>query len=221
MHEPATIIRNGHLVDPSQNIDAPHDILIEAGKISDIAKKGTQTGAAENATIIDANGLHILPGLIDAQVFVGEPGSEYRETISTASIAAAAGGITSFIMMPQTNPVIDDVSLVDFVCRAARDTAIVNVYPSAAITRGFKGIELTEFGLLKEAGAVMLSEGKHTIPAVNAARRKSLSSGIISASRGMPVRPRCVAIRPSFITPSDVRSGSELTCETTRSKSFA
>ena len=161
--QPAIIIKNGHLVDPSQNIDAPHDILIEEGIISDIAPKGQQTGAPEDATIIDASHCHILPGLIDARVYVGEPGSEYRETISSASIAAAAGGITSFIMMPQTNPVIDDVSLVDFVCRAARDTAIVNVYPSASITRGFKGKELTEFGLLKQAGAVMLTEGKHTI----------------------------------------------------------
>ena len=163
MAERATIIQNGHLVDPSQNIDAPHDILIVKGVIKDIAKKGSWTGSPDSAKIINASGLHILPGLIDARVYVGEPGNEYRETISSASIAAAAGGITSFIMMPQTNPVIDDVSLVDFVCRAARDNARVNVYPSASITRGFKGSELTEFGLLKQSGAVMLTEGKHTI----------------------------------------------------------
>jgi dihydroorotase len=163
MIECPIIIQNGHLVDPSQGIDQPTDILIENGRITDLAPKGQQTGIPQDATIIDASGLHILPGLIDARVYVGEPGDEYRETISSASIAAAAGGITSFIMMPQTNPVIDDVSLVDFVCRAARDTAIVNVYPSASITRGFNGTELTEFGLLKEAGAVMLTEGKQTI----------------------------------------------------------
>lgn len=163
MSERPTIIRGGHMVDPTQNIDGKYDLLITNGKISDITKTGTQTGAPENALVIDATNLHILPGLIDARVYVGEPGSEYRETIASASRAAAAGGITGFIMMPQTNPVIDDVSLVDFVRRTARDTAIVNVYPSAAITRGFKGTELSEFGLLKQAGAVMMTEGKHTI----------------------------------------------------------
>ncbi|MEK6216252.1 MAG: dihydroorotase, partial [Boseongicola sp.] len=162
MAKRTTLIRGGHLVDPSQNIDAPHDILIENGKISDIAKKGSQTGVPVGATVIDATGLHVLPGLIDGRVYVGEPGDEYRETISSASIAAAAGGITSFIMMPQTNPVIDDVSLVEFVCRAARDTAVVNDYPSAAITRGFEGNVLSEFGLLNQAGALMLTEAKHT-----------------------------------------------------------
>ena len=163
MAEPATLIKNGHLVDPSQNIDAPHDILIKHGKIAGIVPKGTETGTPDGAVTINAKGLHVLPGLIDARVYVGEPGSEYRETIASASLAAAAGGITGFIMMPETNPVIDDVSLVDFVSRAARDTALVNVYPSAAITRGFKGKEMTEFGLLKQAGAVMVTEGKHTI----------------------------------------------------------
>ena len=163
MAEPATLIKNGHLVDPSQNIDAPHDILIKNGKIAGIAPKGTETGSPDGAVTINAKGLHVLPGLIDARVYVGEPGSEYRETIASASLAAAAGGITGFIMMPETNPVIDDVSLVDFVSRAARDTALVNVYPSAAITRCFKGKEMTEFGLLKQAGAVMVTEGKHTI----------------------------------------------------------
>ncbi len=163
MNEKQMVIENGHVVDPSQNIDGLYNLLIEDGKIKDIAIAGSYTGAPESADRIDAKDLHILPGLVDARVYVGEPGSEYRETISSASKAAAAGGITSFIMMPETNPVIDDVSLVDFVRRAARDTAIVNVYPSAAITRDFKGKELTEFGLLREAGAVMLTEGKNTL----------------------------------------------------------
>ena len=157
------IIRGGHLVDPSQGIDGHFDLLIEDGKISDIAAKSDQQTQPADAQIIDATNLHILPGLIDARVYVGEPGSEYRETIASASKAAAAGGITGFIMMPETDPVIDDVSLVDFVRRTAHDTAVVNVYPSAAITRRFEGKELTEFGLLKESGAVMVTEGKHTI----------------------------------------------------------
>ncbi len=100
---------------------------------------------------------------MDARVHLGEPGSEYRETIASASAAAAAGGITSYVMMPDTDPVIDEVSLVDYVRRAARDNSEVRLYPSAAVTKGFAGQELTEFGLLKEAGAVMLTEGKHSI----------------------------------------------------------
>ena len=95
--------------------------------------------------------------------FVGEPGGEHRETIASASRAAAKGGVTGFIMMPETDPVIDDVALVDFVRRAARDDASVRVYPAASVTKGLKGEELTEFGLLQEAGAVMLTEGKHSI----------------------------------------------------------
>ncbi|MCR2735677.1 hypothetical protein NSP45_24890, partial [Salmonella enterica] len=85
---------------------------------------------------IDLNGNVLIPGLVDSRVFIGEPGTEHRETIASASQAAAAGGVTSMIMMPDTDPVIDNVALVEFVKRTARDTAIVNVHPAAAITRG-------------------------------------------------------------------------------------
>ena len=157
------LIKGGHLVDPSQDIDGPASILVQDGQISDIAIGGNETGVPEGAEVLDVAGNHIFPGLIDARVYVGEPGAEHRETIASASQAAAVGGVTGFIMMPETNPVIDDVSLVDFVRRAAADTAQVGVYPSATVTKGLMGAELTEFGLLQEAGAVMLSEGKHTI----------------------------------------------------------
>jgi dihydroorotase len=96
-------------------------------------------------------------------VFIGEPGAEHRETLRSASIAAAAGGVTSLVMMPDTDPVIDNVALVEFVLRTARDTAIVNIFPAAAITRGLAGKEMTEFGLLREAGAVAFTDGRHTI----------------------------------------------------------
>ena len=154
-----TLIKNGHVVDPSQNIDGITSILISDGKIETIGGGLTD----KNANQIDAKGKYVFPGLVDSRVYVGEPGSEHRETIASASKAAAAGGVTSFIMMPETNPVIDEVSLVDFVRRAARDDAQVRVYPSAAVTKGLNGSELTEFGLLQQAGAVMLSEGKSSI----------------------------------------------------------
>ena len=94
----------------------------------------------------------LAPGLIDMMVFAGEPGHEHRETLATASRAAAAGGVTTIVCMPNTDPVIDDVALVDFILRRARDTALVNVHPMAAMTKGLKGEEMTEIGLLHEAG---------------------------------------------------------------------
>lgn len=157
------LIKNAHLVDPSQGIDGIASILIKDGKVSDIQQGSNNLTAPEGASIINAQGKHVFPGLVDARVHTGEPGSEHRETIASASLAAASGGVTSFIMMPDTSPVIDEVSLVDYVRRAARDNAIVNVYPAAAVTKGFHGKELTEFGLLKEAGAVMLTEAKTSI----------------------------------------------------------
>ena len=102
----------------------------------------------------------MAPGLIDAQVFTGEPGFEHRETLKTASHAAAAGGVTTIVVMPETNPVIDSVALVDFIQRRARDNALVHVHTMAAMTKGLKGEEMTEIGLLKRAGAIAFSNGK-------------------------------------------------------------
>ena len=160
MAKETTLFAGGHVVDPSQKIDQTLDVLVEDGKIKEIAPT---IKPPRGAVIVDASGKHVFPGLVDARVYVGEPGGEHRETIASASKSAAAGGVTSFIMMPETNPVIDDVALVDFVRRAARDDAEVRVYPAVSITKGFEGKELTEFGLLQEAGAVMLTEGKRSI----------------------------------------------------------
>ena len=105
----------------------------------------------------------LCPGLIDMQVFTGEPGLEHRETLKTASHAAAAGGVTTIVVMPDTEPVIDQVALVDFIQRRARDNAIVNVHVMAAMTRGLKGLEMTEIGLLKRAGAIAFTNGKSSV----------------------------------------------------------
>lgn len=160
MAQKPILISQCHLIDPSQNIDGPASILIENGKVSAIQKGKSKITSSKNAKVIDCKGLHVFPGLLDARVHTGEPGSEHRETIASASKAAAAGGVTGFIMMPDTNPMIDEVSLVDYVRRAAEEDADVHVYPSAAVTKGMEGNELTEVGLLKDAGAVMLTEGK-------------------------------------------------------------
>jgi dihydroorotase len=105
----------------------------------------------------------LCPGLIDMQVFTGEPGQEHRETLKTASQAAAAGGVTTIVVMPDTEPVIDQVALVDFIQRRARDNAAVNVHVMAAMTRGLKGQEMTEIGLLQRAGAIAFTNGKTSV----------------------------------------------------------
>ena len=155
----STILKNARIVDPSEDRDETGDLLIEDGRIADTGTARIPGGARE----IDCRGKLVIPGLVDARVFVGEPGAEHRETIASASQAAAAGGVTSLIMMPDTAPPIDDVALVEFVMRTAREQACVHVHPAAAITKGLKGAELTEFGLLRDAGAVMLTNGRASI----------------------------------------------------------
>lgn len=163
MAERPVVIRGGHVVDPSQGLDGPASLLVENGCISAINRGDADPGSPGDARFVDAGGRHVFPGLVDARVYVGEPGAEHRETIASASHAAAAGGVTSFVMMPDTDPLIDDVALVDYVRRLARDNAVVHVYPSVAVTKGFSGETLTEFGLLKEAGAVMATEGRRSL----------------------------------------------------------
>ena len=167
----AILFENARIVDPSRGLDETGSILIRDGKIVAAGADVCNQGAPEGAEIIDLNGKAILPGLVDARVFVGEPGAEHRETIASASRAAAAGGVTSIIMMPDTDPVIDDVALVEFVKRTARDTAVVNVHPAAAITKGLHGEEMTEIGLLRDAGAVAFTEGRQTIANTQLMRR--------------------------------------------------
>jgi len=166
-----TVFAGGRVVDPSRGIDAVGTVIVEDGKIAEAGPSAMNQGAPEGAEVIDCTGLAIMPGLVDARVFVGEPGAEHRETIASASRAAAAGGVTSFVMMPDTDPVIDDVALVEFVLRTARDTAVVNVFPAAAITRALEGREMTEFGLLMEAGAVAFSDGRHGLDSALVMRR--------------------------------------------------
>lgn len=167
----AILFENARIIDPSRGLDEAGSVLVNHGKIVAAGSAARNQGAPEGAEIIDLNGMAIIPGLVDARVFVGEPGAEHRETIASASRAAAAGGVTSFIMMPDTDPVIDDVALVEFVKRTARDTAIVNVHPAAAVTRGLRGDELTEFGLLKAAGAVAFTDGRHSLSNAQTIRR--------------------------------------------------
>ena len=154
---------NAHLIDAGSGIDGQGGILIDDGRIVAVGSQVTAANAGSQASIVDCAGASLIPGLVDMRVFTGEPGNEHRETLATASHAAAAGGVTTMIVMPNTDPVIDDAAIVDFILRRARDTAIVRVAPMAAITKGLKGQLITEFGLLQEAGAVAVSDGNHAV----------------------------------------------------------
>lgn len=166
----ALVLSNAHLLDPAGGREGPGAVLVRDGRIADIAW-GAAPDAPENCKTIDCVGLTLAPGLIDLRAFVGEPGAEHRETLASASAAAAAGGVTTLVCMPDTNPVIDGPAIVDFVLRRARDTASVNVLPAAAITKGLAGREMTEFGLLAEAGAVAFTDGLKAVTNAQVMRR--------------------------------------------------
>jgi dihydroorotase len=168
--QPPSADRNGRptallyarLIDPGTGLDETGGVLIEGGKIAELGPSVT-AGSIGDAQVIDCGGHVLAPGLIDMLVFSGEPGHEHRETLSTTSRAAAAGGVTTVICMPNTEPVIDDVALVDFIMRRARDTARINVHPMAAMTKGLKSEEMAEIGLLRDAGAIAFTNGKTSL----------------------------------------------------------
>lgn len=160
---PPMLIERARIVDPSRGLDAVGSVIIENGVIRAAGPEVLNQGHPEAAEIVDGTGLVCIPGLVDGRVFVGEPGAEHRETLATASAAAAAGGVTTMVTMPNTDPVIDDPALVDFLRRRASATSRVKVAPMAALTRGAEGKEMTEIGLLSEAGAVAFTDGKAAI----------------------------------------------------------
>ena len=164
------LLTNATLLDPASGREGPGHVLIRDGRIADVAW-GAAPGSPQDAKAIDCGGHVLAPGLIDMRAFVGEPGAEHRETLASASAAAAAGGVTTLVCMPDTNPVIDGPAIVDFVLRRARDTACVNVLPAAAITKGLAGQEMTEFGLLQEAGAVAFTDGLRAVTHAQVMRR--------------------------------------------------
>ncbi len=155
------ILTNVRIIDPSQKMDEIGNIVIdEKGKVKSIGKK---SGTSKSTEKIDLKGLVAIPGLVDMKAFVGEPGFEYKENFRTLSQAALSGGVTSIVTMPNTKPVIDNVSMVDFIIRRGRDKAKVNLFPCASITRQREGNQMTEFGLLKARGIIGFSDVDKTI----------------------------------------------------------
>ena len=165
------LLANARLIDPSRKMDGIGDVLIADGVIRDARRGIGAAGVPEGTDIVNCAGMIVAPGLVDMRAFVGEPGASHRETFASASRAAAAGGITTIICQPDTSPVIDNSATVDFVLRRARDTAIVNIHPMAALTKGMAGKEMTEIGLLKAAGAVAFTDGDKSIPNAQLMRR--------------------------------------------------
>ncbi|WP_322517398.1 dihydroorotase [Rhodopseudomonas palustris] len=157
------LLANARLIDPARDFDGIGDVLIADGVIRDARRGIGAAGVPEGTDIVNCAGMVVAPGLVDMRAFVGEPGASHRETFASASQAAAAGGITTIVCQPNTSPVIDNSATVDFVMRRARDTAIVNIHPMAALTKGLNGTEMTEIGLLKAAGAVAFSDGDRSV----------------------------------------------------------
>ncbi len=162
---------NARLFDPGRKLDKKGNIRITNGIINSLGSKTNLKSCPPGEYRIDCKNRLLVPGLIDMRVFAGEPGFEYKETLTTASKSAAAGGVTTIIAMPNTDPVIDDAALVDFILRRARDIGLVRVTPMAALTKNLAGEEMTEFGLLKEAGAVAVTDGTRSIANASVLRR--------------------------------------------------
>jgi dihydroorotase len=165
------LLAHARIVDPSRGIDTEGDLLLAEGVIREARRGIGAAGVPEGTEVIDCKGRLVTPGLIDMRAFVGEPGAEYRETIASASEAAAAGGVTTIVCQPDTSPVIDDPAIVDFVLRRARDTSIVHVHPMAALTKELRGEEMAEIGLLKAAGAIAFTDGARSVTNAQVMRR--------------------------------------------------
>ena len=155
---------NANIIDPHNSLNEIGGIIIgENGKIEAVGKKVNTNNIPSREKVIDLNGKYIFPGIVDMRVFVGEPGYEYKENFRTLSEAALSGGVTSVVTMPNTNPVIDNVSIVDFLKRRGRDKSKINIYPTAALTVKAEGENMTEFGLLQSKGIIGFTDGVKTI----------------------------------------------------------
>jgi dihydroorotase len=165
------LIHNALLMDPAMGREEAGGILVQDGVIRALGRGLDAASGPEGTLRLDAGQRVVAPGLVDARVFIGEPGEEHRETLRTAGEAAAAGGVTTIICMPETSPPLDDTPSIDFILRRARDRAAVRVHPMAAITKGLAGREMSEIGLLLEAGAVAFTDGARSVMNAQVMRR--------------------------------------------------
>jgi dihydroorotase len=162
---------NARLLDPASGLDEPGALLADGATIADLGPGLFAEGLPEDTEVIDCGGHCLAPGLVDLRVQLREPGEEHKETISTASRAAAAGGVTSMVALPNTDPVVDGVAGVEFVARRAREDKLVKVYTYGSVTRGLEGRQMTELGLLKDYGAVGFTDGEQAVADAQVMRR--------------------------------------------------
>ncbi len=178
MNSQPILFKNARLIDPAADREQRGGVLVRDGVIQDV---GPQVTEASDAQVIDCGGQVLSPGLIDMRAFIGEPGGPYRETLRSAGEAAAAGGVTTVVSMPDTSPVLDDPAVIDFIVRRARDTSIVNILPAAALTKGLQGAEMAEIGRLREAGAIAFTDGARPVTNAQVMRRALTYAGDFDA----------------------------------------
>lgn len=165
-----TTFVNARLIDPESGRDGPGALWIEGDRIADVAF-GAQPSPPEGATVIDCGGHALAPGIVDVGVSVGEPGARHRESFRSAGRAAAAGGVTTMVVQPDTDPCADDPAIVQFIARRAAEASPVRVLAMAALTKGRRGLEMAELGLLRDAGAVAFTDAGHTVADTRVMRR--------------------------------------------------
>ena len=193
------LIKDGHLIEPSSGIDERRDVLIEDGRVAAIEPRIE----AADAEVVDAGDCFVAPGFLDIHVHLREPGIEHAETIETGAKAAAAGGFTSVCCMPNTIPVNDSPTVTSFIVERARHTAIVNVFPIGAITKGSKGEQLAEIGAMKKAGIVAISDDG--LPVMNSrVMRRAME---YAASFGLTVIDHCEDLNLSM--GGDIHEGAQ------------
>jgi len=183
-----TAFTNVRLLDPASGYDGPGVIVVTEGVIADVVKGSDPGALSRDIEVVDGRGALLLPGLVDIRVKTGEPGTETKETLKSAARAAAAGGVTSIVLQPDTHPVVDEPSVVDFILRRARDIELVNVYPAGAATKGCEGQRMAEIGLMAEAGCLYVTDADRPIVDSKVMRR------VLSYARAFNV---LVAHRPA------------------------
>jgi dihydroorotase len=179
---------NARLVDPESRYDGPGCLIAADGLIAEVVRQPAYEGLSGDIEIIECGGAMLAPGLVDLRVKTGEPGAETKETLKSAARAAVAGGVTSIVVQPDTDPVVDEPSVVDFILRRTRDIGLTKVYPAGAATKGLEGREMAEIGLMREAGCVYVTDADRPITDSLVMRR------VLTYARGFQVP---VAHRPA------------------------
>src|SRR3954454_279175 len=163
MTGPRRLFRGARLIDPDTALDMPGDLLIDGDRIAAVGPGLADSGIGEDVETIECGGLCLAPGLVDMRVQLREPGAEHMESIETGGQAAAAGGVTTMVTLPNTEPPVDDVSVVEFLARRAREARLAKIHTYAAATKRLAGRELTEMGLLAANGALGFTDGVKAI----------------------------------------------------------